>query len=284
MRKITTILTCTVLTVTAIFGAISIASANETEISADLQDSTDIVVVGGGGTGMTAALKAKEAGADVILLEKMGVLGGNTAMATTAYYAAGSYTQKEKGLEVSADDMYDWLMSFNNMYPDTCRVVADNSGKAINWLIDIGADLGDVYDNFKHRQADGGAPGITIVSALKSELDKQQIDYRLNSKAEEILLDGKKISGVCVSGPDGEYTINCKAVILAAGGFAANPEMLEKYDHRWAGLGCSSSPGQNGDGILMAQAIGADVVDMDNTDSGAREPCARSFRATLSEF
>ena len=67
-----------------------------------------------------------------------------------------------------------------------------------------------------------------------------------------------------VSSPAGEYTIHAKAVVLAAGGFAANPEMLSEYDARWASLGCSSSKGQNGDAIRMAMAIGADVVDMSN--------------------
>ena len=229
----------------------------------------DIVVVGGGGAGMTAAIKAAEQGKNVILLEKMGMLGGNTAMGTTAYYAAESKTQKEQGSEVTVQDMYDWLMSKSTdelpMDPDATMTVAENSAAAADWMMEIGMDLGRVFNKFSHSPSDGSAPGAAIVKALTEKMDSMGLDYRLENAGTTLVLDENgKISGVTVSSPAGEYTIHAKAVVLAAGGFAANPEMLGEYDARWASLGCSSSKGQNGDAIRMAMAIGADVVDMSN--------------------
>ena len=229
----------------------------------------DIVVVGGGGAGMTAAIKAAEQGKNVILLEKMGMLGGNTAMGTTAYFAAESKTQKEQGSEVTVQDMYDWLMSQSTdefpMDPDTTMTVAENSAAAADWMMEIGMDLGRVFNKFFLSPSDGSAPGAAIVKALTEKMDSMGLDYRLENAGTALVLDENgKISGVTVSSPAGEYTIHAKAVVLAAGGFAANPEMLGEYDARWASLGCSSSKGQNGDAIRMAMAIGADVVDMSN--------------------
>ena len=227
----------------------------------------DIVVVGGGGAGMTAALKAQAAGASVILVEKMAALGGNTAMATTAYYAVGSRTQEAEGSTETVETMYEWLMSKPALAPmssEASRIVAENSADAINWMMDIGADFGRVFNRFAHSPTDGSAPGVSIVAALKGEMDRTGLDYRLETRATEIVMEDGRAAGVKVTGPEGEYTIHADAVILCAGGFANNKEMLGQYDARWADIGCSSSAGQTGDGILMAQAVGADVVDMEN--------------------
>lgn len=229
----------------------------------------DIVVVGGGGAGMTAAIKAMELGKKVILLEKMDVLGGNTAMATTAYYAAGSRTQQEQNSEVTVQDMYDWLMSKSTeAYPmdaDMTLVVAENSADAANWMMDIGTDFGRVFNRFAHSPTNGSAPGVAIVTALKNKMDEMGLDYRLNNKGASLVMDENgAVAGVTVESPEGSYTISAPAVILAAGGFANNQEMLGEYDARWASLGCSSSKGQNGDAIRMAIEIGADVAYIDN--------------------
>lgn len=243
--------------------------AEEAAAPAAEDATTEIVVVGAGGAGMTAAIRAAELGKKVILLEKMGMVGGNTAMATTAYYAIGSRTQEAQGETATAEDFYNWLMSKGTdqypMDPEMTRVIVDKSGAAINWMMDIGTDFGRVFNKFSHSPTDGSAPGVSIVNALKNKMDEMGLDYRLENAATSIVLnDQGKVAGVTVSSPNGDYTIYADAVILAAGGYAANPEMLAQYDARWASLGCSSSKGQNGDAIRMAIAIGADVSSIDN--------------------
>ena len=245
------------------------APAAEAPAAATREDETaDIVVVGGGGAGMTAAIKAHELGKKVILLEKMGMLGGNTAMATTAFFAVGSKTQKEQGIDKTVDDFYAWLMSQGTeqypMDPEMTRVVAEKSGAALDWMIDIGTDFGRVFNNYFHSPTDGSAPGVAIVAALKNKMDEIGVDYRLENAGVSLVMEDGKVAGVTVTSPDGDYTIHAPAVILAAGGYANNPEMIAEYDKRWEEYGCSSSKGQNGDAIRMAIAVGADVNYIDN--------------------
>jgi fumarate reductase flavoprotein subunit len=226
---------------------------------------TDVVVVGGGGSGLTAAINVKYGNKDVILVEKMPMLGGNTIFGSTSLTANNSKIMQEQGTAVSDEEFFDWYMKKDpTCDPDAAKVIVEKSGEAIDWLAGLGMDLTRVINTYGHSPADGSAPGPHIIKALKDEAEKQGVDYRLNTRATEIIMDGDKVAGVKVTGPDGEYNIYAKAVILCAGGFAANPDMIAQYDSRWEGIGCSSSIGQTGDGILMAQAVGADVAYMEN--------------------
>jgi flavocytochrome c len=245
--------------------ALKKAAVQPKAVTATAKDvTTDVVVVGGGGSGMTAAIHVMYGGKKVILLEKMPMLGGNTVMGTTYVYGNKSATMKKQGKGTSDEEYFKHLMEDPTRYPEAVKVIVAKSGEAIDWLASLGAKLPRIINTYGHSPADGSAPGPKVVAALKGEMDRLGLDYRLSSKATDIVLNEGKISGVKVAGPNGNYTIHAKAVILCAGGFAANKMMLGKYDQRWADIGCSSSPGQNGDGILMGQAVGADVVDMDN--------------------
>ena len=108
-----------------------------------------------------------------------------------------------------------------------------------------------------------GELGTVIVSALKAECEKTGVDLRLNSKGTEILMTDGAVSGVKVSNPAGEYTINTKAVIIATGGFGANSAMVAEYMPSLKGYNHSCSVGNTGDGQQMASAIGAELKDMD---------------------
>lgn len=246
---------------------VAVENAEGAKVAED--DVADIVVVGAGGAGMTAAIKATELGKKVILLEKMPIVGGNTAMGTTAFFAVESSTQKAMGIDATVQDMYEWLLSTGTdaypMDPEASMVVAEKSAEAADWMISIGCDLGRAFNTYFLSPSDGSAPGVAIVSALKNKMDEIGVDYRLENKGCDIVLDENgQIAGVTVESPNGNYTISAKAVILTAGGFANNQEMLGQYDERWASLGCSSSKGQNGDGIKMGLAVGADVAWIDN--------------------
>jgi len=226
---------------------------------------TDVVVVGGGGAGLTAAINVRYGSKDVILVEKMPMLGGNTIFGSTCIFANNSQIMKDQGVATSDEDFYNWYFASDpTCLPEAVEIMVRHSGEAIDWMSGLGMDLTRVFNTYGHSAADGSAPGPEIIRVLKEEAEKQNVDIRLNTRATEILMEGGKVKGVKVTGPDGEYNIYANAVILCAGGFAANPEMIAQYDDRWAGVGCSSSVGQTGDGILMAQAVGADVAYMEN--------------------
>ncbi|WP_019849443.1 FAD-binding protein [Desulfitobacterium sp. PCE1] len=231
---------------------------------------TDIVVVGAGAAGMIAAIKASALGKDVILVEKMGMLGGgDTMMASTLLNAAGSSVQKELSIpNSSAEDFYkqlDGIATQKNMPADrtTLKTYADRSGAMVDWLVDLGVPFGRITNTFQHKIKDGSAPGTHIVAALSKELDAKKVDYRLNTKATSIIMEDGKATGIEIETPDGNYKIKAKAVIVTTGGFSNNPELLAKYNPTWLNRPTTGSASLTGDGIIMAEKVGAALYNMD---------------------
>lgn len=239
------------------------------EIPKDAEPATDteadIVVVGGGAAGMTAAVYAAEAGKKVILLEKLAFLGGTSAYSIEGIGASESLVHKGLGVAATSDDMYkNYVNSNPKGIPEAFDILAHNNGKAVDWLRSIGAPLtvtGSAFSVTSPREA--GKLGLVVTSALKNEVEKKGVDIRLNNRAVELLMEDGAVTGVKVEGPSGEYTIKAKAVILTTGGFGANNEMVAKYVPELKGYNFSCSPGASGDGQLMAEAVGAQMADMD---------------------
>ena len=127
----------------------------------------DVAVVGSGGAGLSAAIEAKNAGASVVIIEKMAVAGGNTNYATGGLNAAETSFQKEQGIEDSAELFFEDTMkggkNINN--PDLVKVLTSRSADTVAWLTDLGADLSDVGRlggasvNRAHRPKGGKAVG-----------------------------------------------------------------------------------------------------------------------------
>lgn len=231
----------------------------------------DVCVIGAGGAGMTAAIEAKAAGLSVVILEKMPMAGGNTVKATGGINAANTPLQKELGIADSVESFVEDTMKGGNYLNNEAlvRTMAENSADAIAWLDSIGAPLSTLSFSggatFKRMHApEGGAPiGNYIMNTFLNNIESNGIDIRYNTKATKIIMDQGKVSGVIAKGKEKDYKIACEAVILATGGFGANEAMIEEYDKKLAGYKTTNAPGATGDGIVIAQDIGANVVDMD---------------------
>ena len=231
---------------------------------------TDIVVVGGGGAGLSAALAATEKGAKVILLEKMPMVGGNTNYATGGINAADTKIQKQLGIEDSAELYYaDTMKGGKNLNnPTLLKKLTEESKNIIDWLIAKGTDLTEVSfsggQSVKriHRPTGGKAVGPVIVDALNSNLEKLGVDLRTDSEVVKILKKDGKVHGVLVKSKGKEYQIHSKAVIMATGGFGANPEMVSEYNPNLKGFGSTNNPAITGEGIKLVQEVGGDLVDM----------------------
>ncbi len=243
-------------------------SSGQTETSVPENAECDIVVVGGGGAGMTAAITAAEGGSHVILVEKLGTLGSGDTIKISSYFrVAGSQVQKDLGIEDAdeADDYYNKVLSETpNIDKDVLRILADEGGPTADWLVSLGLDFGKVTksDTTRLTLSDGSAPGPKIVEALWGELDRLEVDYRLNTRAVEILMEDGAAVGVRVETTDGSYDIRAKAVILATGGYGNNQEMIETYIPEWAGSPSTGSPALTGDGQIMAEKVGAKLISM----------------------
>lgn len=232
---------------------------------------TEIVIVGAGGAGMAAAIMAQQAGKDFVILEKMPYVGGNTTKATGGMNAAETHYQKEQGIEDSVDLFAEDTMKGGHGIndPELVRTLAEQSAGAIDWLDTIGAELpkisfsGGASTNRIHAPADGSAVGNYLVEKFSAKLEELGVSVMLNTQATELILEEGKIAGVKAEGPDAHYTIKAKAVILATGGFGANEDMYTQYRPDLKGTVTTNAPGATGDGIVMAQAVGAALVDIE---------------------
>ena len=233
--------------------------------------STDIVIVGAGGAGMTAAINAAQAGKDVILLEKMPYAGGNTTKATGGMNAAETHYQAEQGIEDSVEQFVEDTMEGGHNINDRALVetMAENSAEGIDWLDSIGAPLpkvsfsGGATNARIHAPEDGSGVGAYLVTALLKKVNDLDINVMYNTTATELISSDGTVTGVKAESNDTNYTINAKAVILATGGFGNNEDMIVKYRKDLKGTVTTSAPGITGDGIVMAEDVGAGLVDIE---------------------
>lgn len=263
--------------VTAAFASAGIDAsklvAKEGEIAEKTEETLDVdcVVVGAGGAGMTAALEAKAAGLNVVIVEKMAMAGGNSVKATGGMNAAETDVQEAYGVEDSVEVFVEDTMKggydLNNR--ELVTKMAEESAGAIEWLEEIGAPLpelsfsGGATNKRIHRPEGGEAVGSFIVDALIKNIEEQGIEIIYNTEAKEILTADDAVAGIKAEGKDKNYTINAQSVILATGGFGANEDMYTKYRPELKGFVTTNTPGATGDGIAMAEAVGANLVDIE---------------------
>ncbi len=294
------------------------------EKDAAAEDSTvdaDVVVVGAGGAGMTAAITAAAEGKSVVILESQSMVGGNSVRATggmnagkTVYQDENEFGESagvEKTLKTAAEKYADnetitalaktvseqWaayqanptgyfdsveLMELDTMIggkgindPELVETLCANSADAIDWLDEHGITLHNVSSfggaSVKRIHRPVNAEGKTVsvgsymIPLLEENCEKAGVKMMLDTTATEILTDANGAAvGVKATGASGEtVTVNAKAVVLATGGFGANLDMVVKYKPELKGFMTTNAPGIQGQGIEMAQAIGAATVDMD---------------------
>ena len=234
--------------------------------------SCDVVVVGAGGAGLTASVLATQQGQQVILLEKMPFVGGNSLRAEGGMNAANTKVEAELGLTDSTVENFiaDTMAGghqLNNI--DLVTTMAENSAEAVDWLFSIDAPLtkvaatGGTSHKYLHKPDDGRPVGEYLVEKLKAQTEKLGIEVHVNTKATEILMENGQAVGVLAEDNEHSYTIHAKSVVLTTGGFGANFDLMASYDPSLANAVTTNHSGAQGDGILMAQAVGADTVDME---------------------
>lgn len=249
-------------------------TAEETDAETAEAQQADIVVIGAGGAGMTAAIQAVQDGAtDVVVLEKMPITGGNTTRSTGGLNAAATKYQEAEGIEDSVELFVEDTMKGGKELNDKELVtkMAENSAAAVDWVNEIGGDLsvvgmfGGASVKRIHRPTDTSAVGPMLVKALNNKMAELNIPVLLETTAKQILVDENgAVCGVVAADKEGnEMTIDCTAVVLATGGFGANSDMVVKYKADLAGFGTTNHAGATGDGIAMAEELGAALVDMD---------------------
>lgn len=233
----------------------------------------DVVVVGAGGAGLTAALTAAEAGARVMVLEKMPMIGGNTRQASS-YMLAGPDRKTAIGAEETTRELIKAIITEGGgrADPKMVNTVVRNSGDTFDWLLSLGADLDRSWGYFNTREAVGVQPrsgvytiGEEIIKTLLHGAEIRHIPIQTLSRVDRLTVsDDGQVSGVQVTDENGRvWYVSANAVVLATGGFGADDTMLSQYMTMREGMFSTNMPGATGDGIKMAQALGAKPVQMD---------------------
>lgn len=251
--------------------AVSGASEKVYTDPAELKPSYDVVVVGSGGAGMAAAISAKDAGANVVILEKMPLVGGNTAKSSAGMNASETKFQKEQGIADSNDKFFEETLAGgkNTNDQELLRYFVDHSAEAIDWLDSLDIKLsnitttGGMGERRTHRPADGSAVGGYLVDGLYANVVERQIPTFVNADVTDILDEDGKVTGVTVNLAGKEKTIKAKAVVLATGGFGANMDMVTKFKPELKGYVSTNQAGSTGDGIALAEDQGAATVDLE---------------------
>ncbi|KAJ7502855.1 FAD binding domain-containing protein [Mycena galericulata] len=238
-----------------------------------------VIVVGGGLAGLSAAHTLLERGANVLLLDKQGFMGGNSTKATSGINGAGTQTQQEAGIPDNAKIFFDDTKKSARELArdDLIRVLTGRSGDAVNWLQDkFGLDLSKVARLGGHSQprthrGDAQFPGMVITYAQMERLedlavsDPERVKIVKKARVTKLIKEDGTVTGV-------EYLHNGKTVtvhgpvILATGGYAADfteDSLLKKYRPELWDLPTTNGDHCTGDGQKLAMAIGGHGIDLE---------------------
>jgi fumarate reductase flavoprotein subunit len=231
--------------------------------------STDVLVVGAGLAGFTAAVRAAEQGAKVVLIDKSnGALGdGNILMASGSLRAGG------KNPRTSPRELYEFVMSEGVGYPDLVRAWSLTCGRAVDWLIGSGVKVSESPAGRMWLDQSGEvslAPvykkdvGTRALASLKNRLDHFGGGYVNSVEGEKLIIESGRVGGVIGKQAGRQIELRARATILSTGGFSASKELVKKYIGPNAEQ-CKlrGSTQCTGDGLRMAMEVGAKAVNLE---------------------
>ncbi len=250
--------------------------AGQREADDPLEYSCDVVVVGAGGAGLTAALTAARNGSEVIVVEKLGMAGGSTVRSGGMLLAAGTEQQNYNGVRDSGAALASYLYA---LCDETASVqnrivtLAEHSADNLAFLESLGVQFSDsLFTGMGssvrrvHLAVDpkGNGSGAAIVQALLAACEREGVQFVYNSEVYELTRDiTGGITGVRARRPDGaELTVQAGATVLATGGYDRSDLLIREYNPAGALPAYAySAPGNTGEGIRLAQQAGAQVFD-----------------------
>lgn len=238
----------------------------------------DIIVVGGGAAGMTAAITAHDLGASVILLEKSAVLGGNTICSANGINAADSAVQladeKYQAAQASVEGLEGLQMNNPDADEDLVKAFAENSGEVIDWLGTLGVNFEvDIQEDDRNSEQNyymlkdttDGSTAITMINKVTAELKESGVTVYTLMDAHDLVTDETgRVTGVTAMNDQGEdVTFSGKTVLLATGGFGQNSDLVGEVNPALANAVTDEVAPTTGEGLLMARELGAATANLD---------------------
>lgn len=227
----------------------------------------DVIVIGTGAAGLSAAALAVDNGASVLMVEAADRTGGSSALSGGVFYAAGTSLQREAGIaDDTTEAMYQYYMTLNQykLEASLVRTLCEQSTEAFEWLrsVGVGFTTNNLYASGVDKMQRGHratGDGAGIVEGLEGFLSGKAVDTVLETRVESLLVERGRVAGIVADG----QPVRSNAVVLATGGFGASPEMLAQFYPDAARYGdlhwYIGAPTCRGDGIKLAQQVEGQV-------------------------
>ena len=231
----------------------------------------DVLVIGGGGAGLAAAIEARSRGAHVVLVEKNPELGGTTAWSIGSFTATQTPQQIAAGIEDDPDAHFEDMPKFagkdaDRDNPALRRLFVDNANDTLQWLMSMGVEFfGPMPEppHTKPRMHNVLPNSRAYIRLLGEHARKTGVDIRCNIRARRFTLDQDRVTGIEADGPEGPIAFSADATVLTSGDYAANAELKAKYISEAVSRVDAMNPTATGDGHEMAFALGARVLNGD---------------------
>ena len=243
----------------------------------DLEEvKTQLVIVGGGPAGLSAAIEAKEAGVeDIIVVEKLDILSGNGKFDLNFYDMVNTEAQRANGIEDSAEKFYEDTLAKTWDSEERKIAQAEGATELDTWLRDMGCELNYNYGKRNHMAEEERYAGDLIQEKMEEKINELGIEVRTGTKGLDLIMEDGKAIGVKVECKEGYYDIKADAVIVATGGFSNNKELLEKYAPGTEKLSNTNQIGATGDFISVFESHDLKLDKLD---------VVRVIKATVSGF
>ncbi len=249
----------------------AVKKVGKKEAAKTIKENADIVVVGAGGSGISAAVRAETLGKSVILIEKMPTIGGATVLNAGTLIATGSRYQREvmketkDSPELAAEDIFRVGKHKND--PVLVRMVTERVGGVVDWLIDdlkipYGPAATQYPDHSANRQLGVTGRSVNYLNLMREKFLGMGGKLLLETRAQSFITDANgRVVGVKATDASGNTVeLTSKAVILASGGFGADQTMLPPSMKNYLFYGVD---GETGDGLKMARALNAGTINLD---------------------